>query len=157
MPFYSARNLCPNCAKPISREATTCEACGCELEPRNPGGGPPLPDGVARHRGGRIVVLAVVSLLALPIANCALSLSGYLLRIGFQEALPYLGLSLVSLAVGHSFAGVGVYFAFRDWVGMRVGRVDDTGRTRTLVGGSLAAVSLLLYWWMTIAIVASWL
>lgn len=155
MPFYSARNLCPNCAKPIRGDDTACNCCGAVLEPSTPVQRPPLPAGVTGHRGGRVIGLAVVGLLALPFAGAMLSCAGYFGTTGLPNALPLLAIGLGFLACGQFSSVTGVVFAYRDWIGMKAGRVDPAGWGRTVFGGWLAAVSVLLYWWMIGAVIVS--
>ena len=144
MPIFSVRNLCPNCGIPIQKDDANCARCGCELQPTIP----PLPDGMTRHRGKKIILLAVTSALLFFLGGCAFGLTGYFGRGGIQAVLPYLLVGITALGVGQVCGLAGVVFAYRDWVGMRVGRVDRSGLGQTVFGGFLAGISVLLYWVM---------
>lgn len=153
MPFFSAHNLCPNRARAIRTPADRCEYCGNGLAPDATKKGPPA--GVRRPRGGKILTLAVLSWMLLPVTCFALSIADYMLRIGFREAIPWLVGGAVALVCGQVSAVLAILFCYRDWFGMKAGRVERTGPVTTVSGGVVAGVSLLLYWCVMGAVVAS--
>lgn len=154
MPFYSARNLCPNCAKAIRKDDGECQGCGQAFERRQPAKGPPSPADVSRQRSWRVIGLAVIGLLTVPFTGGMLSCAGYF-RTTLPSAIPFLALGVGFLVCGQFAGTAGVVFAYRDWLGMRTGRIDRSGLGRTVVGGVMAAVSVLLYWWMIGAVIVS--
>jgi hypothetical protein len=153
MPFFSAHNLCPNCARGIRTPADRCEYCGHGLAPDATKNG--LPTGVRRHRGGKILTLAVLSWMLLPVTCSALSIADYMLRIGIREAIPWLVGGAGALVCGQVSAVLATLFSYRDWFGLKAGRVERTGQVTTVSGGVMAGVSLLLYWCVMGAVVVS--
>jgi hypothetical protein len=154
MPFYTARNLCPNCARPMRKDDAECQGCGQAFERRQPVKGPPSPADVSRQRSWQVIGLAAVSLLSVPFTGAMLSCAGYL-GTTLPGAIPYLVLGLGFLVCGQFAGTAAVVFAFRDWLGMRTGWIDRRGLGRTVVGGVMAGVAVLLYWWMIGTVIVS--
>lgn len=146
MPFYSARNLCPNCAKPIHKDDAACADCGAALESSTAGKHQPLPDGVVRHRGNRISILTLVCGLSWCVGWPTLACSGYYWNGTIQSIVPLLGVGLPVVATGQLCGVAAVVFAYQDLLGMKTGRVDRAGRWPTMIGGASAVFFVLQHW-----------
>ncbi|MFY7951410.1 MAG: hypothetical protein ACOVT5_02780, partial [Armatimonadaceae bacterium] len=82
-------------------------------------------------------------------------LADYMLRIGIREAIPWLVGGAGALVCGQVSAVLATLFSYRDWFGLKAGRVERTGQVTTVSGGVMAGVSLLLYWCVMGAVVVS--
>ncbi|MFY7952286.1 MAG: double zinc ribbon domain-containing protein [Armatimonadaceae bacterium] len=143
----AAEQDCPECGGPVPLAAILCKHCGAELNSPTrtqavkwSGATIRRSRGGSSSRGGSIAVAAVFSFVWLLPVGIALviffAMGGRGLRSEF----------LVALACGLLPCTAGVVIAFLDLKGMRMGRMNADGYTRTLVGGVMNGFTVVLYW-----------
>lgn len=175
MPSVASSPSCCHCAKFRGMNAATCGFCGCSTRPRPaPASAFPMPevacpvcDGLvslyalgcrhcgesferrdSKRRARRLkddrsvpvqlaATVSFVLLFAAPHFFFAARGPG-----GWVEWAITAGLFVVGMAV----AVAGVVVAFRDLVGMSVGKVDPDGRSRVVFAGVVAGLAMLSHW-----------